>query len=289
MPDIPEALQVQLSGGVTRLAWVWILTRRDGTRFGFTDHDQALTVNGVSCDPESGFESGNLRAEAGGSPAQGVVFGVFNSPAITEADLNAGLWDGARVHVYRVDWGDPDLNYRAFTGELGAMRASPEGFEAEVSGLSARLNRTLGRVFSRRCDAELGDARCGVDLSACQSSTTLASVLSPTVLLLDGRVSDPQIYEQGLISWPQRSAVMTSRIVGARDSSDSLIVELDQALRFVPDPQEPVLLQEGCDKRFETCGRRFENALNFRGCPHMPGNDALLRVAREGAKRPADR
>ena len=103
MPDIPEALQVQLSGGDTRLAWVWILTRRDGTRFGFTDHDQALTVNGVSCDPESGFESGNLRAEAGGSPAQGVVFGVFNSPAITEADLNAGLWDGARVHVYRVD------------------------------------------------------------------------------------------------------------------------------------------------------------------------------------------
>lgn len=289
MPDIPDALQAQLSSGVTCLAWVWLLTRRDGRRFGFTDHDQPLTVHGVRCEPENGFESGDLRTEAGASPAQGVVYGAFNSPAITEGDLNAGLWDGARVHVYRVDWRDPDLNYRAFTGELGAMRSGPDGFEAEVSGLSARLNRTLGRVFSRRCDAELGDARCGVDLSARQSSNTLASVLSPTVLLLDGRVSDPQLYEHGVLSWPQRSAVMTSRIVSARVSSDGLIVELDQALRLKPDPQEPVLLQEGCDKRFETCRVRFENALNFRGCPHMPGNDALLRVAREGAIRPADR
>jgi uncharacterized phage protein (TIGR02218 family) len=38
-----------------------------------------------------------------------------------------------------------------------------------------------------------------------------------------------------------------------------------------------VELREGCDKRFETCVSRFANAANFRGEPHLPGNDLLTR------------
>jgi uncharacterized phage protein (TIGR02218 family) len=38
-----------------------------------------------------------------------------------------------------------------------------------------------------------------------------------------------------------------------------------------------VELREGCDKRFETCVTRFNNAVNFRGEPHLPGNDPLTR------------
>jgi uncharacterized phage protein (TIGR02218 family) len=38
-----------------------------------------------------------------------------------------------------------------------------------------------------------------------------------------------------------------------------------------------VELREGCDKRFETCVERFANAANFRGEPHLPGNDLLTR------------
>jgi uncharacterized phage protein (TIGR02218 family) len=32
----------------------------------------------------------------------------------------------------------------------------------------------------------------------------------------------------------------------------------------------------GCDKRFATCRDRFANAANFRGFPHIPGNDFLV-------------
>ena len=34
---------------------------------------------------------------------------------------------------------------------------------------------------------------------------------------------------------------------------------------------------EGCDKRLATCSARFANAVNFRGEPHLPGNDLLTR------------
>jgi uncharacterized phage protein (TIGR02218 family) len=34
---------------------------------------------------------------------------------------------------------------------------------------------------------------------------------------------------------------------------------------------------EGCDKMLATCAGRFGNAVNFRGEPHLPGNDLLTR------------
>jgi uncharacterized phage protein (TIGR02218 family) len=32
----------------------------------------------------------------------------------------------------------------------------------------------------------------------------------------------------------------------------------------------------GCDKTFNTCYSKFNNAVNFRGEPHVPGNDKML-------------
>ena len=48
-------------------------------------------------------------------------------------------------------------------------------------------------------------------------------------------------------------------------------------------PAEPsmagdlIRLSHGCDKMFATCRERFGNAANFRGEPHLPGNDLLTR------------
>jgi uncharacterized phage protein (TIGR02218 family) len=45
-----------------------------------------------------------------------------------------------------------------------------------------------------------------------------------------------------------------------------------------------VRLEAGCDKRAETCRLKFANFLNFRGFPHLPGEDWLTAVPKaEGA------
>jgi uncharacterized phage protein (TIGR02218 family) len=38
----------------------------------------------------------------------------------------------------------------------------------------------------------------------------------------------------------------------------------------------------GCDKRFETCQAKFANPVNFRGFPHIPGQDTIIRYAAKG-------
>lgn len=37
----------------------------------------------------------------------------------------------------------------------------------------------------------------------------------------------------------------------------------------------------GCDRQLKTCRRRFDNVENFRGFPHIPGNDFVLRYPRD--------
>ncbi|HUH77035.1 MAG TPA: phage BR0599 family protein, partial [Devosia sp.] len=38
----------------------------------------------------------------------------------------------------------------------------------------------------------------------------------------------------------------------------------------------------GCDRRFASCKAKFGNAVNFRGFPHIPGSDYVLRHPRHG-------
>ena len=50
-----------------------------------------------------------------------------------------------------------------------------------------------------------------------------------------------------------------------------------QPTPFPVAPGEAAELRQGCDKRLDTCRERFANVLNFRGEPHLPGNDLLTR------------
>jgi uncharacterized phage protein (TIGR02218 family) len=42
------------------------------------------------------------------------------------------------------------------------------------------------------------------------------------------------------------------------------------------------IIRAGCDKQFKTCKAKFSNSVNFRGFPHMPGDDTVLRYPNRG-------
>ena len=61
-----------------------------------------------------------------------------------------------------------------------------------------------------------------------------------------------------------------------------IIIELWQMMAEHVAPGDTFVVTAGCDKRFATCRDRFANALNFRGFPHIPGNDFIVRYAIDG-------
>ena len=163
MRDIPDDLAVRIESGAATLCHAWIVTRADGARMGFTDHDRDLDVDGMVCAAGSGWTQGAMEGSAGPGGGTLAVAGVLDDDRIAEADVAAGLWDAARVEAWRVDWMRPDLRARLGVGTLSQIRREGAGFTAEVEGPLAALERVVGRTYGRGCDAVLGDGRCGVN------------------------------------------------------------------------------------------------------------------------------
>jgi len=163
MRNISSEFKDHLAGTVTTLCWLWKITRRDGLVLGFTNHDRVLDVDGVTYEAASSLTSAETDSRLGFAANNGAVQGVLNSERIKPADIKSGLYEQAVLDTYRVNWRAPDQIVHMASGLLGSIRQSGDTFEAEWVGKSVLLDRSVGRVFSKLCDAEFGDERCGLD------------------------------------------------------------------------------------------------------------------------------
>jgi hypothetical protein len=174
MRQIPTELADRIAGGAATLCHVWLVTRADPgsgpgqapVRLGFTDHDRPLQAGGVTCSAASGWTGGAAEAALGVQPGSAAITGALDDAALSEAELEAGAWDGAAVECRRVDWDRPELFVSLWRGRIARVTRTGERFEAEIEGPLALLDRVAGRTYARTCDAVLGDLRCGVDLAA---------------------------------------------------------------------------------------------------------------------------
>ncbi len=164
MREFSNEFAAHIKLDTTTLCWVWKLSRKDGTVFGFTDHDLDLQIDGLTYQAASGFTPSDIENRLGFSLDNSAVQGLLSSELITDDDIRAGLYDGAGIEISRVNWQNPVENGLIWGGNLGDIRLKDGQFEAELVGRAAVLERSTGRVFSRLCDASFGDARCGLDI-----------------------------------------------------------------------------------------------------------------------------
>jgi uncharacterized phage protein (TIGR02218 family) len=274
-----EALYAHLSGGATTVCRAWIVARRDGAVMGFTDHDQNLTIDGVTCRADAGLSARALQQTTGLSVDNSEAMGALSDTAISEADILAGRFDGAEVRTYLVNWAVPEDWILEFKGSLGEITRSGGSFRAELRGLTELLNQPQGYAFQPRCSAVLGDRRCRFDTSA--SGFETVRILEETS---DNRVLrfaafpafSERWFEQG------RLEVLTgeaSGLVGVvkvdRIEGTGRRIELWQSIAADLHAGDQVRIISGCDKEAATCRTKFGNFLNFRGFPHIPGEDWL--------------
>ncbi|MEM6626828.1 MAG: DUF2163 domain-containing protein [Pseudomonadota bacterium] len=280
MRHVDPALSARLATGVATTCLCWRLTRADGQVFGATDHDRALSIDGVAYEPNSGVESAEFSSSAGLAPGSASGSGALSADFLTEDDLQNGVWNSARVDVFRVDWTSPDLNVQIWSGRLGEITHSAGRFAADLVSLKADLETRIGRVYSRSCDAEVGDARCGVDLSsaAFKSAGVVADVISATRLRVDGLsgFSDGW-FSGGLLKWTNGANLSgVFRLTAHAFSSISVELEISRAPAAAIQIGDGFDVTAGCDKAFAICRSKFANQENFRGFPHLLGNDAVL-------------
>jgi uncharacterized phage protein (TIGR02218 family) len=286
MKLLPVALDVHLRSGATTLCWCWRLTRRDGIVFGFTDHDTPLAFDGTTFEASAGFTASDIKDGVGLSVDNLEVSGALSSATLTDDDLAAGRYDDARVEIFRVNWADVSQRVLMRSGSLGEVRRAGSSFAAEVRGLQHYLQQPKGRLLQMTCDADLGDARCTVNLASetYRGTATILSVITArkfTVSGLNAYVHD--FFSRGLVAFTTGPASGLKIEVKAHTNAGGIVtVELWAEAEGPPAVGNTFTVTAGCDKRFATCKARFANSVNFRGFPAMPGNAYMTKVGRKG-------
>jgi uncharacterized phage protein (TIGR02218 family) len=273
-------LDAHLAAGVTTLARCWAIERRDGTVFGFTDHDRDLAFDGILFRAGTGLSARALSQTTGLSVDNTEAAGALTDAAVTEADLRAGRFDGAAVRMWLVNWDRPDERALRFRGSLGEVTAAGGAFAAELRGLTEALNRPMGRVYQRACAAILGDRTCGVDLKDPLYVAERAVAAIKEAQRLDWPGFDDYAdrwFERGRLTVLTGAAAGLVQVVKSdRLSASGRRVELWEAIRAPLRPGDMVRIEAGCDRTPVSCRTKFANLVNFRGFPHVPGEDWLV-------------
>ncbi len=280
MKSLSADFQAHLDSGTTTLCQCWKLTRRDGTVMGFTDHDRDLSFAGTLFEAAAGFTASALASSGGLAVDNLDVLGALSSDYLDDGDLAAGLFDDADIEIWRVNWQALDQRVLMRKGNLGEISRGPNGFTAEVRGLSHRLNQPTGRLYQYACDADLGDARCGVNLSdsAFTGSASVISVSDNREMVVMGLDAYADAwFTRGLLTFT--SGVNQNEVLEVKrhtNRAGSVVLEAWHAPAQAIEPGVTLSVSAGCDKQFDTCRAKFANAEKFRGFPHMPGNDFAL-------------
>lgn len=286
MKTLPAGLQPHLDSGTTTLTWCWRIERTDGEIFGFTDHDCPLVFGGTEYEPESGFAAAEFRSGSELAVDAQDAEGALSSDRITETDILDGRWDNADIQVWRVNWQDTDQRVLMRTGNIGEIRRGKIAFKAEVRSLAHILNQIVGRTFQYYCDAALGDARCGIDLDdpAYKANGTIAAVTADRTFEASGLSGlKASWFELGFLEWQTgANAGRRAEIARHAASTANVSIELLEAPVRGLAAGDAFIIRSGCDKQFSTCKAKFANAANFRGFPHMPGDDLVVRYANLG-------
>lgn len=295
MRTITPALAAHFDGESLTLAICCKIVRAsDGQTFGFTTHDRDLIVGGFNYEASSSIEASALRAQVTNGVAAAdnfEVIGLLTSDRITKTDLLAGLYDNAAVDYFVVNWSNVSQGrVTLLRGVIGAVKVKDGAFTAEVRSLVQRLNQQIGDITTKNCRVrQFGDAQClpPGGIGAYQDTGNVSSAGADRRTLTVAASWQSGHSASGYFSNGELE-VLTGANAGLRreikthvSASGAASLVLQVPLPFLCAAGDSVRLTAGCDRRLATCKGKFNNIVHFRGEPHIPGNDVLVKRGRQ--------
>lgn len=282
-------LKAELAANLSTIATCWRILRTDSQEFFFTDHDIDLVVDGDIYEAASGMLPTGLSQNRGLAVDNMEVVAFLESDKIDEAEINARLFDYATVDIFLVNHADLTQGklYLAQDWQLGAVEIRDNAVQVEIRSKAGLLAQNITAIYSPDCRADLGDSQCGIDLAdSAQTYWGTGAVTSMTdnqTFIDSSRSEATDVFRYGKITWstPGSADTYLGNNAGLEMEIKSFNPATKEFVLFEAMPYEISVDDEytvtyGCDKSKATCRDRFDNVVNFRGEPFIPGFDKMM-------------
>lgn len=287
--DLPASIQAQFATDNSKLARCVKLQLRDGTVYGFTDHDEDLEV-----DIGDGGGSVVYRSDFGlvtndvdiavGFEASSTEIEIPVKDTITRAKILGRQFNQAWVWVFDVDWSnsykEPAATMKGWIADVSMQKHSAV---LEIRSLQDYFNLVIGRILSPRCTATFGDTQCGV--ARVDNLCSVTEVISTMEFKVDlaGTLSDGY-FRFGSADFINGELEFLWEVeVFDYVDADGLVTLL-APMPALPRVGDVLILRQGCtnvksstDGSLPTCST-YNNVERFRGFDRVPGSDAYYRV-----------
>lgn len=277
MRPITPNLTAHLQGEVTTLATCWKITRTDGVVKTFTDLDRDIVFASLNYLSIAGFTPSSVETKDNFSVDNVEVQGMFQAGYITAPDLLAGKYDFAEVEIFIVNYMDISQGRMLLRrGRLGEVTMQKDTFIAELRGLAENLQQTIGELYQPSCRAILGDSECKKVLTSFTFTGTVTTVTSGLIFTSNALTQAAGYFTGGQITWT--SGNNNGLKMEVKEFANKQVV-LAQAMPYAIQVGNSFQIVAGCDKTHQTCISKFNNIINFRGEPFVPGTDAISKTA----------
>ncbi|MGH7004647.1 MAG: DUF2163 domain-containing protein, partial [Alphaproteobacteria bacterium] len=239
------------------------------------DHDRPLTVKDIACEPQTGLSASEATSALGLGVDSAEIEGALSSLGIAEGDVERGAFDEAAVETYLVNWAAPEQFLLLRAARIGTVTRSGGHFMAEMKSGAVDLDKIGGRRVTRRCDAQLGDSRCGYAGGA-QTGTVTALVSDREIVAAGLKPMGGDWFRNGVLTFANGNSTVVLDHQPAGEGTRLRLRDLAIPPVAVGDTFRVLA---GCDKSFAQCREKFDNGASFRGFPHLPGNDAAYTYA----------
>lgn len=297
MKNIPVALKNHLALDATTWCLLCRIKCKDGTVLGFTNLDTAV-------DYDDGRGSVSYRADNGGfmperysatadlSVDNTDLTGWISDSGITIQQIRAGIFDYARIDIYRVNYMDLSNGHEVMArGSLGQTQYGKTSWRNEFRSLTQQLKQTISLLYSLTCRAKFGSQPlgtvgeqptekyyCGVIWTWVEGAVTAVGA-EPDLSFTDtSATEDDDWYQPGVIQWlTGDNAGMESDIDSFADGTFGLLVptpsliQVGDTYRSRQDCNKIALSRNGMRG---DCKDKHNNLQKFRGEHLIPIEDA---------------
>ncbi len=166
MKTTTAGMDTHLALSRTNLVTCFKMKRLDGVLHSFTEHDLPISFDLGDGDGEQVYEADTAYTRTAIQTTHDLkvdnldIEAVFDSGALTVANMRAGIYDFAEIKIFLLNWLDPagDGAIKLRRGTLGQVSARDLMFVAELRGLIQAYKMVIVDLATPDCRADLGDA-----------------------------------------------------------------------------------------------------------------------------------
>ena len=257
----------KLSSSVTEYAICWHIKLKNNQEIGFTTHDNDIKINGFNYLSKALIRYDTIQKSTNLLREFDEIAGIIDHEFIKENDILKGKFDNALLSIYLVNYKNiKQPQHLLKQGYISNIRYSNEQFYANISPLTEKLDSNITQSFSPYCRAKFCDERCKLDKSIYTKIGQIHKIISRNSFLDEDRSEDNYYYNFGMIKFLSGK----NKGIGLEISNFyNKVIEIILPPLIELNLGDKYEIIAGCDKNFLTCINKFNNAINFRGEPHI--------------------